>query len=129
MTIERWRRLGTAAVLVAVVAPALAAQRADSYGAIAYGPKSSAWGNASGESSAEDAKQKALSFCARRGDDCEVVASFSNTCAAVAVVEATGATFVATNEKRGSAESQAMTACTQKNRSGCRMAASICALP
>jgi hypothetical protein len=129
MTMERWWRLATAAALVAVAAPALAAQHADSYGAIAYGPKSSAWGDAYGEGSADDAKRKALSFCARRGNDCDVVASFSNTCAAVAVVEATGATFVVTSEKRGSAESQAMRACTQKNHSGCRMAASICALP
>jgi hypothetical protein len=48
---------------------------------------------------------------------------------AVAVVDATGATFVATNEKRGTAENQARLASTQKNRSGCRVAASICALP
>jgi len=126
---RRWRRLGLAVVLVALAGSALAAQRADSYGAIAYGPKNSAWGSASGGGTAEDAKQKALSFCARNGDDCQVVASFSNTCGAVAVVDATGATFVATNEKRGTAENQARLACTQKNRSGCRVAASICALP
>jgi Domain of unknown function (DUF4189) len=70
-----------------------------------------------------------LSFCARHGDDCQVVASFSNTCGAVAVVDATGATFVATNAKRGPAENEAKRACTQKNSSGCRVAASICALP
>ena len=98
-------------------------------GAIAYGPKNSAWGSASGGGSAEDAKQKALSFCARNSDDCQVVGTFSNTCGAVAVVDATGTTFLATNEKRGTAENQAKLACTQKNRSGCRVAASICALP
>ncbi|HLJ19846.1 MAG TPA: DUF4189 domain-containing protein [Stellaceae bacterium] len=124
---RRW--LGTAVALVAVAAPALAAQRADSYGAIAYGPKSSAWGSASGEGTAEAAQQKAVSFCARHADDCRVVATFSNSCGAVAVVEATGATFLATNEKRGTAENQARLACTQKNPSGCRVAASICALP
>ncbi len=78
------------------------------YGAIAYSAKASAWGSDDGESAAEDADRKALSFCARRADDCKVVASFSNTCAAVAVLEATGATFVATNEKRGIAENQAV---------------------
>ena len=120
----RWRLV--AAFLIAAV-PALAAQRADSYGAIAYGPKTSSWGSASGENSAEDADQRALSFCARNAEDCRVVASFSNTCAAVAVVESIGAIFVATNEKRGNAENLARQACTQKNPSGCRVAASICA--
>jgi serine/threonine-protein kinase len=122
-----WRRLSTAAAILIAAAPPSAAQRTDSYGAIAYGPKTSAWGNAYGETSAEDANKKALSFCARRAADCEVVASFSNTCAAVAVSQATSETFVATNEKRGSAESQALRACTQRNSSGCRVAASICA--
>ena len=129
MSGERWWRPLGAVVLVVSAASALAAQRADSYGAIAYGPKSSAWGNSYGERSAEDAKQKALAFCARNGDDCQVVASFSNTCGAVAVVDATGATFVATSSKRGTAETQAKHRCTQKNGSGCRVAASICALP
>src|SRR5262249_24540315 len=120
----RWRRLG--AVFLVAAVPALAAQRADSYGAIAYGPKTSSWGDANGANSAQDAKQRALSFCARGGSDCRVVASFSNTCAAVAVVEANDATFVATNEKRGNAENLARQACSQKNHSGCRVADSIC---
>jgi len=119
-------RLGAASALIAA-APALAAPRADSFGAIAYGPKGAAWGDAYGAASAEDAKQRALAFCARQSDDCQVVASFSNTCAAVAVVDATGATFVATDAKRGNAENLARQACTQKNGTGCRVASSICA--
>lgn len=112
-----------------VAAAAQAQQRPDSYGAIAYSPKSGAWGDVSGESSVEAANQKALSLCARRADDCTVVASFSNTCAAVAVLATTGATFVATNEKRGIAETQAMRACHQQpNSSSCRVPSSICAL-
>jgi len=126
MTRRQWWRLGTAAFLIAA-APVLAQQRADSYGAIAYGPKHASWGNASGASTAADAKQQALSFCARNSDDCQVVASFVNTCGAVAVVDATGATFMATDAKRGNAENFARQACTQKNPSGCRVATSICA--
>jgi len=131
LTMTRWLSLGSAvaALIIASVAPLAAQQRTVSYGAIAYGAKSSAWGDAYGEASAEDANRKALSTCARYSDGCEVITSFSNTCAAVAAVQATGATFVATNEKRGTAESQAMHDCTQKNRSGCPMAASACAQP
>ena len=126
----RWGRLvSTIAILIAASAAPSAAQRTVSWGAITYGPKGSAWSSAYGESSAEDASQKALGFCARRSDDCQVVASFSNTCAAVAVVQSTHATFVATDGKRGTAESLASRACTQQNRSGCRVAASVCAQP
>jgi len=130
MTTRRWRWHGLAAsavILAAAAAPLAAQQRPDSYGAIAYSRKTGAWGNVYGENSADDAKQKALSFCGRRADDCTVVASFSNTCAAVAVAQATGATFVVTNEKRGIAETQARLACTQQNSSGCRVASSVCA--
>lgn len=118
-----WR---LAAAIFVVAVPALAGPRADSFGAIAYGPTTSSWGDVSGEDSPEDARRGALSFCARHGDDCQVVASFSNTCAAVAVAQASGTTFVATDAKRGNAENLARQACTRKSPSGCRVAASIC---
>jgi hypothetical protein len=131
MTMTRWRWLVSAvvALLGASLTPELAAQRTV-YGAIAYTPKTAAWGSAYGENTAVAAEQKALSFCARRGDVCKVVASFSNTCGAVAVLGATGATFVATNERRAVAETQAMRDCHQQpNSSSCRILNSICALP
>jgi hypothetical protein len=118
-----------ATVLILASVPS-AAQRTVSWGAIAFGPKGSAWGSAYGDSSADEANQQALGFCAKRSDDCTVVTTFSNTCGAVALLGATGATFVATNEKRGIAESQAMQACRQQpNSSSCRVPSSICALP
>ncbi len=129
MTTTRWRRLASAVAVLLAASPAPAAQRTV-YGAIAYSAKASAWGSDDGESSAEDADRKALSFCARRADDCKVVASFSNTCTAVAVLQETGATFVVTNEKRGIAENQAMRACHQQpNSSSCHIPSSIWALP
>jgi hypothetical protein len=108
---------------------AAAAQPEISYGAIADGSNGRAWGDDSGEKSADDAGRRALSFCGRSGTDCRVVASFSNTCAAVAVDDVTSATFAVTNAKRGIAESQALSTCKQKKGTGCRVAASICALP
>ena len=126
------RRLGLAGAALAMLALGMVsavAQRTVSWGAIAYGPKGSAWSSAYGENSAEDANQKALALCARRSDDCQVVASFSNTCAAVAVIQSTHATFVATDAKRGNAEAQARQACLQQNSRECRVAASACAQP
>jgi hypothetical protein len=120
----KWRML---ALLLVVAVPALAAERGDSFGAIAFGAKNSSFGDDYGPTSAEDAKQKALAYCARKGDDCKLVTSFSNICAAVAVVDASGATFVATDAKRGNAENLARQACTKKNPSGCRVGDSICA--
>lgn len=121
--------MAVAALLATSLTPELAAQRTV-YGAIAYTPKTTAWGSANGEDSAEAAERKALSFCARRDAGCKVVASFSNTCGAVAVLGATGGTFVATNEKRAIAENQAMHDCHQQpNSSSCQILNSICALP
>jgi hypothetical protein len=122
------KRLGLGVAIVAMAMPAFAAPAADSYGAIAFGPKTSSWGSTSGETSAADANKAALAYCARGASDCKVVASFSNTCAAVAISQTTDVTFVATDAKRGTAESHARQACLQKYPNGCRVAASICAM-
>jgi hypothetical protein len=54
------------------------------YGAIAYDEKSGAWGMADASQSKGDAKKSALAYCKKHGSDCEIVESFSKTCAAVA---------------------------------------------
>jgi len=54
------------------------------YGAIAYGEKSGAWGMADASQDKSSAKKSALGYCSKHGSDCEIVESFSNTCAAVA---------------------------------------------
>jgi hypothetical protein len=59
---RRWRLvLAVAALLATSLTPQLAAQRTV-YGAIAYTPKTTAWGSAYGKDSAEAAERKALSF-------------------------------------------------------------------
>lgn len=54
------------------------------YGAIAYDKKTGAWGMADASESKSSAKESALGYCGKRGSDCEVVETFSKTCAAVA---------------------------------------------
>lgn len=54
------------------------------YGAIAYDKSSGAWGMSDRSQSKGDAKESALAHCKKHGSDCEIVESFSKTCAAVA---------------------------------------------
>jgi len=54
------------------------------YGAIAYDEKSGAWGIADASKDKSSARESALGFCKKHGSDCEIVESFSNSCAAVA---------------------------------------------
>jgi hypothetical protein len=54
------------------------------YGAIAYDKTSGAWGMADRSQDRKSAEASALSNCKKHGHDCEIVESFSKTCAAVA---------------------------------------------
>lgn len=54
------------------------------YGALAYDKKTGAWGMADAAQNRSSAKESALAYCGKRGADCEIVESFSKTCAAVA---------------------------------------------
>lgn len=54
------------------------------YGAIAYDKKTGAWGMADASQSKRSAKESAMGYCEKKGSDCEIVESFSKTCAAVA---------------------------------------------
>jgi hypothetical protein len=81
------------------------------YGAIAYGAQSLAYGDAFGKSSAAEAQRSALGFCRPNGNDCKIVASFSNSCAAVAAVESKGRFTVGQGSSRAQAQSKAMSSC------------------
>ena len=54
------------------------------YGAIAYDKTIGAWGMSDRSQDSKSAEASALKYCQKRGKDCEIVESISNTCAAVA---------------------------------------------
>ena len=56
----------------------------DRYGAIAYGPKSKAWGYSYRWGSEGKAENVAMQNCAQHGNDCQVEVWFRNQCGAVA---------------------------------------------
>ena len=61
-----------------------------SYGAIAYGAKRTAYGTSSDQHTRQEAERSALAECRENADDCTLVASFANGCAAVAAIESKG---------------------------------------
>jgi len=54
------------------------------FGAIAYGKESRAYGLSDRSVDENRARKSAMKFCSRHGKDCEIVKTFSNTCAAIA---------------------------------------------
>ena len=54
------------------------------FGAIAYGPRTEAAGWSYDYETEDQARHHALANCAKHGNDCRVVTSFSNACGAVA---------------------------------------------
>lgn len=103
-------------------------QRAVSYGAIAYGERSHAFGYSFDQDSAAAADRTAMSNCRKNGDDCKVVTSFTNTCAAVA----SGAKdkFAAVQAaSRKQAEADALAACGKSAGGKCEIEVWTCALP
>jgi Domain of unknown function (DUF4189) len=100
-----------------------------SYGAIAYGPRSTAAGWAYDWGSPGDANQTALSQCRKHGSDCQIVATFSNSCASVAAVEAQGVFSVGTGRTRAEAQAGAIAACSRQYGAGCAIEAWTCAFP
>jgi len=100
-----------------------------SYGALAYGAHSTAWGFSYGQDNAAAADRVALEKCKPNGDDCKVVYDFSNTCAALAALESKGLFATAYAPSRGAAESAAMAACTRQYGDGCDIEVSACSFP
>jgi hypothetical protein len=94
------------------------------YGSIAYGAKSGAYGLSYDFADAPAAENEALRNCSATGDDCQVVVDFWNTCAAVA---ADGDTVTyGLGETRGRAEDSATIACTQDGGAQCAIQAWAC---
>ena len=100
-----------------------------SYGAIAYGAQSTANGYAWGKASAGEANRAALGFCQQHGSDCKVVASFVNTCAAVAAVKSAGRYATGEASTRNEAQANAMKACQAQGGGACEIEVWTCATP
>jgi uncharacterized protein DUF4189 len=100
-----------------------------SYGAIAYGAKSTAYGYSFDERSSRDADRKALANCQPNGNDCKVVTSISNSCAAVAAIESKGVFSTGSGGTEESAESSALKSCERDHGKGCEIEVWTCAKP
>ena len=97
-------------------------------GAIAYGAQSEAFGFSYGLTSGAAAERRALANCVKHGNDCRIVASFSNSCAAVAAGTNTRfATAQASTRKQ--AEAGALAGCSRGGGDDCEIKAWTCALP
>ena len=97
------------------------------YGAIAYGAKSGAFGWANDFNDAPSAEKEALSDCRANGDDCQVVVDFWNTCAAIAADQAVVAYGL--GDTQGKAQDQAIAACTKDGGTQCVVQAWSCTGP
>lgn len=97
------------------------------YGAIAYGARSTANGYAYGKGNMADAVHTAMANCLAHGDDCKIVASLSNSCAAVAAVESKGVYSVAQGKTKAQSQSGALNACTSAHGKGCEIEVWTCA--
>lgn len=99
-----------------------------SYGAIAYSADSNAAGWAYDQPDESAAKRVALSNCKQHGEGCELVVSFSNSCAAVA---ASASGHFATGQANTSeqAQAKAINACAGWFGRKCAIQAWSCAFP
>jgi hypothetical protein len=91
------------------------------YGAIAYGTKSGAYGWSHDFEDAPSAENEALNQCRATGDDCQVVVDFWNTCAAVAADGGTVAYGL--GDDRGQAEDGAIASCEKDGGAQCEVQA------
>jgi len=102
---------------------------AAAYGAIAYGAKSTAYGYAFDKRTQQEAERSALASCRPNGDDCKVVASFSNSCAAVSAIESKGVFSTGSGANEQAAQDAALKACERTHGKGCELEVWTCAKP
>src|SRR5208282_5126138 len=98
---------------------------AASYGAIAYGRTSGAWGSSHSWGSEAKAESVAMQNCAEHGDDCEVMVWFKQKCGAVASGEGTTA-FWGLGDSDGQARADAQSKCVNGGGKACEVQVSQC---
>ncbi len=96
------------------------------YGAIAYGAASTANGYGWGKSTPGEAQRTAMVNCRAHGDDCKIVANFSNSCEAVAAVESKNRFAAGNGRTRTSAQDSAMKACQAQVGGKCEIEVWTC---
>lgn len=96
-----------------------------SYGAIAYGPTSGAWGTSYQWQSRAQAERQAMARCSERGKDCEVAVWFEHNCGAVAT-GGVGTVFWGLGDGVGQARANARDKCVQGGGKDCQVQVSIC---
>lgn len=106
-------------------APPSARAPAPSYGAIAYGHTSKAWGASYHWASQEKAESVAVQNCAQHGNDCEAVVWFKRQCGAVASGEGTAA-FWGLGDSDEQARADAQSKCVNGGGQACEVRASQC---
>jgi hypothetical protein len=102
---------------------------AKTYGAIAYSRKNGAYGWSKSYDDKKGADGTALANCAKNSDDCEVVATFANSCAALAAGDHSVVRWktAASKEEAGDA---AVKACADAGGgNACHVQVSACSLP
>jgi hypothetical protein len=70
-----------------------------------------------------------MSNCRKHGDDCKIVATFANGCAAVAAVEADGRYAVGQGHSGPQAQANAMSTCRAGGGGQCEIEVWSCAKP
>jgi hypothetical protein len=95
------------------------------YGAIAWGTRSAAFGYSYDFDSQSGASRRALSDCAKHGDDCKVVAVIVNGCAALAAAD-DGTYSVANGTTGQEAQRGALAACGKAGGKNCEVQVWTC---
>jgi hypothetical protein len=97
-----------------------------SYGAIAYGRKSGAYGFSYKWDSQSKAEGVAMQNCAKNGSDCEVMVWFDRKCGAVAAPRNSAAAYWGLGDGAGDANSHALRQCTKDGGKNCEVKVSQC---
>ena len=97
-----------------------------SYGAIAYGRKSQAFGYSFQWDSQAKAESTALQNCAKNGPDCEVMVWFDRKCGAVAARSDSTVAYWGLGETVGQARTTAISQCTKDGGRQCGVKVSQC---
>ncbi len=102
----------------------------ESFGAIAYGAGSQAYGFSYDSPNEDAASNIALNNCKKHGDDCKVVLHLSNSCGAVAAVSNSNSYATGQGATKEQAQFFAVANCKKNGGGGaCEVQVWSCALP